>query len=105
MDGQDALKIIEETGIPKASVARLAGVHQAVLYKFISGQSVSSLNKHLILVAIEELQQWIATLPFPPSFKDWEAVQSALTEHRVKRMRAAGIQVIDEPEQDKEVVA
>ncbi len=96
MESLEALEIITDLGIPKPIVARIAGTHDAIVYNFLDGKSVSPRNKRKVVAAIEELQEWIPTLNFAPSFKDWRAVQSALGVHRVKRMRAAGIAVMDD---------
>jgi hypothetical protein len=101
MTGLEARNLIEQLGVSKSAVARCACVHDAVLYNFLDDRSISSLNKHKVVSAIVELQGWIATLPFAPSFKDWRAVQAALTEYRVKRLRAAGHKV-EGPQQPKE---
>src|SRR5277367_384850 len=98
MESLEALEIITELGIPKPIIARIAGTHDAIVYNFLDGKSVSDGNKHKVEQAIEELQAWIPTLSFAPSFKDWRAVQSALGVHRMKRLRAAGIAVVDDVE-------
>ena len=96
MESVEALKIIEQLGVPKNTVARIAGTHDAIVYNFLDGKSISDANKRKVEQAIEELQIWIPTLNFAPSFKDWRAVQAALGVHRVKRLRERGITVIDE---------
>jgi hypothetical protein len=96
MESAEALKIIEQLGVPKNTVARIAGTHDAIVYNFLDGKSVSEENKRKVEQAIEELQLWIPTLSFAPSFKDWRAVQAALGKHRVTRLRAVGIPVVDD---------
>lgn len=91
MDSLEALQIVTALGIPKTALARLAGTHDAIVYNFLDGKSVSSLKKHRIVATLDELQRWIPTLSFPPSFKDWRAVQAALADYRTKRLREVGI--------------
>lgn len=94
MDGREATELIERLKIPKAALARLADVHETTLYSYLDDKSVSTLNRHKIVVTIGEVTRWMATLSFPPSFREWRAVQSAIGEYRLARLREVGPDVM-----------
>lgn len=103
MDSLEALEIVNTLGIPKTTLARLAGTHDAIVYNFLDGKSVSSLSKHKVVTAIQELQRWIPTLGFAPSFKDWRAVQNALFTYRMKHLREVGVEKVREEYQSPDL--
>lgn len=94
MEGNEARQVIAALSITKSALAHLADVAEPVLYNYLDGKPVSTLNKHKIVTALLEIQRWCATLSFPPSFKDWRSVQAAIGEFRLAHLREVGADVM-----------